>query len=140
MWTCSDCNRSFGKTNQHHMCAPGLSIEEFFASSHERERPIYEAIRDHLEDLGDVWVEAVQVGIFFKNGPMFAEIRPKKKWVAVTFKLPVKLASGRLSRKVISASGGPTSRWYHVVNVTDVAQVDDELLGWLTEAYFAAEE
>lgn len=122
------------------MCAPGMTIDEFFATSHPRERPIYDAINAHLEEVGEMWVEAVQVGVFFKNGPVFAEIRPKKKWVAVTFKLPLKLTSDRLSRKVILAGGSSASRWYHVVNVTDVSEVDDELLGWLTEAWFAAQD
>ena len=139
VWTCPDCNRSFGRNNQGHMCAPGMTIDEFFADSPPYERPIYEAVHDHLASIGEVYVEAVQVGIFFKNGPVFAELRPKKKWVALTFHLPMKLDHPRLSRKVISA-GGPGSRWYHVVNVADVSEIDDTILDWLTEAYLAVDE
>ncbi len=141
MWTCPDCDRPFGKTNQRHMCAPGLTLEEFFASSHERERPIYDVVSEHLQSIGEVTIEAVQVGIFFKNGPVVAELRPKKKWVAVTFKLPQKLSSSRLSRKVINAGGsGSGGLWYHVVNVADVSEIDDQLLDWLTQAYLAVDE
>ncbi len=122
------------------MCVPGLTIEEFFAESHERERPIFHAVQTHLESLGEVTIEAVQVGVFFKNGPVFAELRPKKKWVAATFKLPVKLSSDRLSRKVISSSGTGGGLWYHVVNVADVSEVDGQLLDWMTEAFFAVED
>jgi len=120
------------------MCAPGLSLDEFFASGHERERPIFEAVIDHLEQIGPVVVDPVQVGILLKNGPVFTEIRPMKRWVALTFMLPVKLDHPRLSRKVIVA-GSTGSRFYHVVNVTSVAEIDDVILNWLTEAYLAVE-
>ena len=118
------------------MCAPGLSLDEFFANGHERERPIFDVVRDHLDQLGPVTIDAVQVGILFKNGPVFAELRPMKKWVALTFLLPVKLEHGRLSRKVVQA-GGNGSRFYHVVNVSDASEIDEVVLDWLTEAYLA---
>ena len=120
------------------MCAPGMTVEEFFAGSKPWERPIYDVMIDHLNELGPVAVDPVQVGIFFKNGPMFAEFRPMKKWVAVTFVLPVKLEHPRLSRKVIP-TGGQGGKWYHVVNVASADEVDDVLLDWLTEAYMASE-
>jgi len=53
--------------------------------------------------------------------------------------LPTKLSSDRFSRKVVAA-GGNGSKWYHVVNVHDASEVDDQLLDWLTEAYLASEQ
>jgi hypothetical protein len=116
-----------------------MSIDEFFAGSPERERPIFEAVRAHLDDLGPVVVEPVSVGILFKAGPVFAELRPRKRWVALSFTLPVKQASHRLARKVIPTSASQ-QRWYHVVNLTEAAQVDAEIRDWLTEAYLDASE
>ncbi len=118
------------------MCAPGLTLDAFFADGHERERPIFDAVFAHLDQLGPVAVDPVQVGILFKNGPVFAELRPMKKWVAVTFLLPIKLDHSRLSRKVVR-TGGNGSRFYHVVNVGDASEIDEVLLDWLTEAYLA---
>ena len=137
-WICPECKRPFGRVGQGHMCAQGLSIDEFFAQSHPRERPIFDIVMGHLDELGPVSVDPVSVGIFFKNGPRFAELRPMKKWVAVTFLLPSKQTSSRLSRKVVSA-GGKGSKWYHVVNVESAEEIDDQLLDWLTEAYLATE-
>ena len=116
-----------------------MTIDEFFTTSHERERPIFDVVSAHLEGLGSVVVEAVQVGIFFKNGPMFAELRPMKKWMALTFLHPTKLDSTRFSRKVVRA-GGNGSRFYHVINVANVEQIDQPVLDWLTEAYLATEQ
>ncbi|MEL7209134.1 MAG: DUF5655 domain-containing protein [Actinomycetota bacterium] len=120
------------------MCAPALSLDEYFATAAERERPIFDAVHHHLDALGPLDVDAVQIGILFKNGPVFAELRPKKKWVALSFMLPVKLSSSRFSRKVLRA-GGNGSRYYHVVNVREAAEIDDVVLDWLTEAYLAVE-
>lgn len=91
----------------------------------------------HLSLLGSYVIEPVAVGVLFKNGPVFAEFRPRKKWVAVTFMHPEKLSSDRFGRKVMQA-GGKGARWYHVVNVESTEQVDSELKDWLTEAYFNA--
>lgn len=137
-WTCPECSRDFGRANQSHMCAPGLTLDEFFASGHDRERPIFDVVHGHLADLGPVIVDPVQVGILFKNGPVFAELRPKKKWVALTFMLPIRLDHPRMSRKVIPV-GGKGSRFYHVVNVERPEDVDGQVLDWLTEAYLTAE-
>jgi hypothetical protein len=56
------------------------------------------------------------------------------RWVAVSFQLPRTVASPRIARKVIDA--GRTR--YHVVNVRTPAEVDDELIAWLAEAYDAS--
>jgi hypothetical protein len=53
--------------------------------------------------------------------------------VAVGFILSRRLESSRLARKVEGAG----TRWWHVVNVREAGEVDDELRGWLTEAYLA---
>jgi len=115
-----------------------MTIEQFFADAPERERPIFDAVMDHLDQVGPVIVDPVQVGILLKNGPVFAELRPMTKWVALTFFLPVELDHPRLSRKVVRA-GGKGNRFYHVVNIADAVEIDDQILDWLTEAYLAVD-
>ena len=137
-WTCPECCRPFGRAKQTHMCAPGLTLDEFFADSHERERPIFDAVRSHLDELGPFDLDPVQVGILFKNGPVFAELRPKKRSMALSFMLPIKLDSPRLSRKVLEA-GNQGNKFYHVINIEQAAEIDDQIRDWLTEAYFAAQ-
>ena len=132
LWTCPECKRSFGKVNQGHACQPGLSVEEYFSTGPPWERPIFEAVRAHLESVGPIHVEPVQVGVFFKTSRTIIELRPKTKWVACSFSLGRKLTSDRISRKVIQWSAG---RFYHVVNLRSPDEVDDELKGWLTECY-----
>jgi hypothetical protein len=131
LWTCPECNRRFGRRGQGHDCAPGLTLEEYFATGPPFERPVFEAVRAHLDTVGPVHVEPVSVGIFFKRRRTVIELRPMTKWVAVSFMLRRRLDAPRLSRKPV----GSGSRWFHVVNVRTPGEVDDELRAWLTESY-----
>lgn len=108
-----------------------MPVEEYFATGPPHERPVYDAVMAGLAGVGPVHVEPVSVGIFLKRSRTFAELRPMTKWVAVSFALERTLASARISRKVYDA--GRTK--YHVVNVRNPEEVDDELIGWLREAY-----
>ena len=130
-WTCPDCDRQFGRTRQGHECAPALSLEEYFSTGPEWERPIFDAVHDHFSDLGDVYVEAVSVGIFFKVHSTFAQLRPMTKWSALSFFSPQRIDHARISRKPAEYSG----RWHHVVNVRGAGEIDDLVKGWLTQAY-----
>lgn len=138
LWTCGACGRRFGKANQSHECAPAMELEDYFSTGPERERPIFDAVWAHLSTLesddGDgIYVEPVSVGIFFKGRRTFAQLRPMTRWVALSFNLDRKLDSPRLSRKVV-ANG---RRFFHVVNIAEPSQIDDEIRGWLTESFFS---
>ncbi len=138
MWTCPDCDRRFGRTNQGHDCAPALSLDEYFSTGPPWERPVYDAVQAHLDTIqGDPpYVEPVSVGLFCKHGSRtFLQLRPMTKWVAIGFVLHRKIDHPRLARKVV----GEGTRWYHVVNVRDPDEVDGQLRGWITEAYHDAE-
>ena len=78
-----------------------------------------------------MYVEPVSVGIFFKGRSTFAQLRPMTRWVALSFFLDRKLHSDRLARKVQTYNG----RHHHVVNLVEAGDVDDEVLGWLTDAF-----
>ena len=126
LWTCPDCDRRFGKRNQGHECAPAMTLDDYFSTGPERERPIFEAVWAHLDGLEDddgntVYVEPVSVGIFFKRRRTFAQLRPMTRWVALSFNLNRKLTSTRLSRKVIEHGG----RHYHVVNIREPEEIDE---------------
>jgi len=130
-WTCPECGREFGRTNQGHECAPAMTIDEYFATGPEFERPIFEAVNAHLTSLGDVHVEPVSVGIFFKVRTTFVQLRTMTRWIALSFFTPDRIDHPRISRKPAEYSG----RWHHVVNLREAGEVDDLVRGWLTQAY-----
>lgn len=108
-----------------------MSLEEYFSTGPEREKAIFEAVAAHLSSLGPVHVEPVSVGIFLKRTRTFAQLRPKQKWVALSFSLDRRLDDPRMTRKVVEYG-----RWYHhVVNLRGPEDVDDDVRAWLTEAY-----
>jgi len=108
-----------------------MTLDEYFATGPERERPIFEAVMAHLDTLGPVHVEPVSVGIFLKRAGGFAELRPKVRWVALSFSVPHPIASPKIARRVkVSAD-----RTWFVVNLREPDDVDDDVRAWLTEAY-----
>jgi hypothetical protein len=108
-----------------------MSLDEYFSTGPDRERPIYEAVKAHLDTIGPVHVEPVSVGIFIKKVRTFAELRPKQKWVALSFVLRRSVDHSKIARKLTS-SGRST---YHVVNLRGPEDVDDDVRDWLTESY-----
>jgi hypothetical protein len=134
-WTCPECNREFGRAGQGHECAPAMTLDEYFSTGPPHERPIFEVVREHLEEIavdGDLHVEPVSVGIFFKRYRTFAQLRPMTRWVALSFILSRTVHHPTMKRKV--ASDG--NRHYHVLNIATPGDIDDDVKAWLTEAYF----
>ena len=108
-----------------------MTLDEYFSTGPPHERPVFDAVMAHLEEVGPVHVEPVSVGIFLKRSQTFAQLRPMQRWVAVSFSLPHRAQHRTITRKV-EAYGG---RYWHVANVPGAEQVDDALLALLTEAY-----
>ncbi len=133
-WICPLCEREFDRERQAHFCAPGITVDEWFAERPPQQRAIYDAIVGHLAALGDLHIDAVGVGVFLKAQRKIAEIRPRAKGLALLLLLPRRLGSDRVTRgERLSAQ-----RQLNVIVLTQPSDVDDELLEWLTEAYVSA--
>lgn len=111
-----------------------MSIDEYFTTGPPHERPVFEAVMRHVDTLGPVHVEPVSVGIFLKRVGKFAELRPMQRWVALSFSLTRQVQHLTIVRKVMPWSG----RYVHVANLATPQDFDEQLAGWLTEAYLDA--
>jgi len=129
-WTCPRCDREFGRTRQSHDCVPGNTVEVSFAKRPEQ-RPIYDAIIDHVKALGPVHVDPVQIGVFLKSDRKLAEFRPKQKWLSASLYLARRLEDARVAR--VYESGA--TRFVVEIKLRTVEDVDDQFKEWLTEAY-----
>jgi len=109
-----------------------MSLDEYFSTGPERERPIFDAVMAHLDTLGPVHVEPVSVGIFIKSSRSFIELRPMTRWVALSFPLPHRIDHPRIARR-IKGSGEKT---FHILNIREPDDVDEVVKGWLTESYW----
>jgi hypothetical protein len=113
-----------------------MTLDDYFSTGPERERPIFQAVMDHLDTVGPVHVEPVSVGIFLKRSRSFVQLRPLQNWVALSFSLPHPVRHPRIIKKVQMYHG----RYYHVANVRNPDDLDDALRDHLTEAYLSAPE
>jgi hypothetical protein len=111
-----------------------MSLEEYFATGPERERPIFEVVNEFIESLGPVVVEPLSVGICFKRAGAFAYLLPMQRWETLGFSLPHIVRHRLMTRKP-----QPHGRLYYTVfNLTGPEDFDDAIKGWLAEAYFEA--
>jgi hypothetical protein len=110
-----------------------MSLEAYFATARAFERPIFEAVCEHLELIGPLHVEAVMVGILFKRQRTFAELRPKRDRVALSVLLSRPLRHARIVRT--DGSGGRMAYFFDLRTPHDV---DDDVRDWLTEAYLSS--
>lgn len=108
-----------------------MSLEEYFSTGPPNERPVFEAVIGYLETVGPIHVEPVSVGIFLKRARSFAQLRPMRHWVAMSFSLSRAETHPTIVRKVMPYG----SRYHHVANLRGPEDLDDRLRGWLTEAY-----
>ena len=130
-WICPECGRLFGRSGQSHDCAPGPTLEEYFETGPSHERPIFDAVMAHVAALGPVHADIVSVGVFLKNPRKFAELRPKDKWVAISFSLRRRATHPTITRKVVEYG----NRYWHAANVREPSEIDAALLDLLADAY-----
>ena len=128
---CSSCGRRFARQGQSHECAPAISLDEYFSTGPAFERPVFQAVHEYLCTLGPVHVEPVSVGIFIKKTGSFVELRPMTRWVAMSFPMSRRLVHPQISRKPLVAG----RRIFHVVNMTDPADLTADVQAWLAESY-----
>lgn len=133
-WICPTCGRLFERTRQSHDCAPGLTLDEYFATGPAHERPVFDAVMAHLATVGPVHTDIVSVGVFLKNPHKFAELRPMQNWVAMSFALGHSACHRTITRKVTEYH----NRFWHTANLATPADFDEPLQDLLTQAYNAA--
>ncbi|MCX7553943.1 DUF5655 domain-containing protein [Marinicella sp. S1101] len=95
-------------------------------------RPIYQQLHQQIVALGDdVTVVPKKTSVSFIRKFQFVLVKPAtKKRIDLGLKIKDKKPSGRLE-----ASGPFGSMCTHRVQVTSLKDVDDELLGWIKQAY-----
>ena len=112
----------------------------FEAQKHPEALPLYEALEGRiLAEVDGVRIKVQKSQITFYNRHLFAcasfaRVRRKAElppcWLVVTVGLARRLDSPRIAVATEPYPG----RWTHHVVISDPAEVDDELMGWVREA------
>lgn len=111
-------------------CRP-CTIEDLFVRAAPMTLDLANRYISMLEGLGQVTVTLESTGLAAVSRVRFAGLRPRQLGFVATFALREPLASKRVHK--IEHYG---ARWFtHHVRVTDDGDLDDELGGWLQQAY-----
>lgn len=108
-----------------------MTLDEYFATGPPHERPVFDQVHRFVQTLGPVFVEPVSVGIFIKKTGSFVELRPKTRWVAMSFPLQRTVRHPLIVRRPVTAG----QRVYHIVNMTGPDDLADDIKDWLAESY-----
>lgn len=115
------------------------SPDDFIVKQYEGKEnllPIYEKLVGLVNDIGkEVTIIPKKTEVSLERKKKFAVIRPStKSRIDLGLKLKGKAITGRLEN-----SGPFGTMCTHRVKLTDINQIDDELIEWLKEAYQKAE-
>ncbi|GFI10521.1 MAG: hypothetical protein HFI24_00850 [Lachnospiraceae bacterium] len=112
----------------------------FFFDKHPEALPLYEALEERIRsEIQDVTIKVQKTQITFANKHNFAFVSflPARKakerpdiYITVTFGLGYRKESPRID----AATEPYPNRWTHHMLISQVDEVDDELLGWIKEA------
>lgn len=112
----------------------------YFFDKHPDALPLYETFEDKVRTIvSDVRIKVQKTQISFYNKHMFAcvsfaRVRKKKdcpeKFIVVTLSLNHKLESPRVD---IATEPYP-NRWTHHLLISDMSEIDEELMEWVEEA------
>ncbi len=106
-------------------------IDALFAGSKSASRPIYDAVLAKIKAFGsDVDLAPKKAYVSVRRSKQFALLQPAAGRLDVGINLKGVAPAGRLE-----ASGSFNAMFSHRVKVASVAEVDDELVGWLRDAY-----
>ena len=108
-----------------------FTLDSHFDGKAEVVRKIYAGVIKALEPLGAVVVEPKKTSIHLVNATALAGVATRKDYLILTIKSDRRLDSPRIHKSEQASS----RRFYHEIKLTSPADVDNELIGWLEDAY-----
>ena len=126
MWTCPRCDRGFG-TKRAHVCEPGLPVPVWLDTLTEPQRRAATKVIAIARRHRGVIIEAVSVGVMIKRERTLIELRPKQRWLQLSFISIAAIDSPRITRTIELPRGTA-----YFVRLADETAVDAELRRWLS--------
>jgi len=130
MWQCPACGRRYANRNQYHSCTT-MTVEQHLRDKTLRAVELYVALEAAAQECGPIRVHAMKSRIAFITRMQFAGATLRKKYVVAALDLPYRVESPRFWK---IDCYGPHS-FGHYLRIHSVDEIDEELKGWLCEAY-----
>ena len=131
MWTCEKCGRIFGKPRQMHSCRK-IALERHFENKPEAQELFTFLVEQIETKIGKCKIISLPCCVHLYGKYDFLAALPKKDRLEIRFALNRKLDSARLIQGVpLSAK-----TYKNCLEITAKAEIDEELMGWLEEAYY----
>jgi hypothetical protein len=131
LWTCPRCGARFVSRNMWHSCGP-WSVESFLEGKGPGARALFDAFVDVLGRCGPFETAPSKTAVQFMVRVRFAGVRRlSDRGMTCTFWLKRLIESPRFTR----VEAIPKNNWIYSFRVTAVEELDDEVLGWLRQAY-----
>jgi hypothetical protein len=113
------------------MSANGFLVETHFAGKDAVVRQIYDALLKHSRKFGPVTEDPKKTSIHLVNKTAFAGVATRRNALVLTLKSDRDLDSARIHKSEQTSA----RRFHHEVKLTTVAEVNNELIGWLKDGY-----
>ena len=109
----------------------GFTVKAQFEGKDAVVRRIYDELLKKVRRFGPIAEEPKKTSIHIVNATAFAGVATRKSSIVLTIKSDRHLASPRIHKTEQTSA----RRFHHEVKLTAPADIDPELLGWLTDAY-----
>lgn len=129
LWECPRCGRQFANRNQWHGCTT-LTVADCLRGKDEKVVCLFRAFAEAVNSCGPLRVHPTKSRIAFIARMTFASATLKRDGLDIGIMLPYRSHSPRFHKFFPSGDGG-----VHYLRVNDPGQLDDEVRGWLAEAY-----
>lgn len=136
LWTCSRCGRTFANRNQIHTCAPLGELDAHFVGKDPVVREIFDRIVAVVNQLGPVSVLPEKTRIALHTRMSFAAFTPRIHWLDGHVVLAERLKSERFSKVEVYSPRNVL----HAFRLREPAEVDAEVIDWLTRAYAVGQQ
>jgi hypothetical protein len=131
MWACPDCGRTFANRNQTHTCTPLGGLDRHFMHASPAVRAAFDRVVVAARRLGPVEVLPEKTRIALHVRMSFAAFMPRRHWLNGHLVLARRIESPRFLRVETYSPRNVV----HTFRLTSPADVDDEFVAWLAEAY-----
>jgi Domain of unknown function (DUF5655) len=133
MWRCPRCGQTFVSTNMPHSCQV-VPLDVHFDGK-PRLRAVFDAFVAAAQENGPVTINATKSRITLQVRMRFAGVEPRRDHLRVHLVLTRPIENDRLDVEHL-----PPRYYLHRLRLNAPADVDDQLKGWLAEAYQVGEQ